>query len=307
MLGFSFLFLAGAGKSQEPAKTSVAVYQLKTSGAADKALGSALTSLLSSKLTSSSRLRVIEEAMLQTVMERQAMNASDACDDTICQVEIGKLVQAQKIITGDIVKLGTKYILSLKLIDIQSGANEFGTEDQCACTEDQLDQLVALAAVKVRNHFGEAMPLPPLPQAANPQASPAGVKSAVAAAIPGPASPGNAVMFLYRKTESSPNKGAITGMPAMPVILDGEFIGQFKVSECIKKDIPAGNHRLQSPFKVPFAKSNDLPFQAAPGGKYFFIGGLISNSVWQYTAVSESEAASWAQTCRDAQTSPAGK
>ena len=53
-----------------------------------------MTELLSSKLTPSPKLLVIEAAMLKTVMERQAMNVSEACDDTNCQVEIGKLVKA---------------------------------------------------------------------------------------------------------------------------------------------------------------------------------------------------------------------
>ena len=145
-------------------KVSVAIYPIKPAGA-DTALAAAMSQLLGAKLTPSPKLRVIEEAMLKTVMERQALNASDACDDTSCQVEIGKLVKAQKMITGGISKLGSKYILSLNLVDIQTGATEFSTEDQCACSDDQLDSLIAVAAAKVRNHFCEALPLPVLPQA----------------------------------------------------------------------------------------------------------------------------------------------
>jgi hypothetical protein len=140
-------------------RTSLAVYPIKPAGA-DSSLATAMTALLSSKLTPSPRLRVIEEAMLKTVIERQATNVSDLCDDTQCQVAIGKLVQAQKLVTGDLARFGSKYILSLKLVDIQTGAMEFATEDSCACGEDQLDKLVAVAAVKVRNHFCDPVPLP---------------------------------------------------------------------------------------------------------------------------------------------------
>ena len=108
----------------EGQRMSVAVYPINPAGA-EASLAAAMTELLTSKLTSSPQLRVIEEAMLKTVMERQAMNISDACDDTICQVEIGKLVQAQKIITGGLTKFGSKYILSLKLVDVASGSNDF--------------------------------------------------------------------------------------------------------------------------------------------------------------------------------------
>jgi len=146
-----------------PAKTSVAVYQIKPAGV-EPSLAAAMTSLLVTRLTPSSQLRVIEEAMLKTVMERQGMNASDACDDTSCQVEIGKLVKAQKLVIGDLTKFGSKYILALKLVDIQTGVTDFTTEDSCACAEDQLPDLVSAVAAKLRNHFGENLPVPALPQ-----------------------------------------------------------------------------------------------------------------------------------------------
>jgi len=166
-LSFILLATISLAQSQPAGKTSVAIYPIKAAGSADKATASALTALLSSELAPSPRLYVIEETMLRAVMERQAMNASDACDDTSCQVEIGKLVKAQKIITGDIVKLGTLYILSLKLINVQTGAMEFSTKDQCECTENQLLQLVAVAGAKVRNRFGDAVPVQKLPQASS--------------------------------------------------------------------------------------------------------------------------------------------
>ena len=159
------LLLAQTQPAAPPAKVSVAVYQIKPAGV-DASLAAAMTMLLSSELTPSARLRVIEEAMLKTVMERQGLNASDACDDSSCQVEVGKLVKAQKIITGGLAKLGNKYILSLQLVDVQSGATEFSTKDECSCSEDQLDGLIAVAAAKVRNHFGENLPIPTLPSGA---------------------------------------------------------------------------------------------------------------------------------------------
>jgi len=163
ILSFAVLFLGQSPPpAQPPAKTSVAIYQIKPAGV-DASLAAAMTMLLGSELTPSTRLKVIEEAMLKTVMERQGLNASDACDDSSCQVEVGKLVKAQKIITGGLAKLGNKYILSLHLVDVQSGATEFSTKDECSCSEDQLDKLIAVAAAKVRNHFGENLPIPSVP------------------------------------------------------------------------------------------------------------------------------------------------
>ena len=288
------ILLASQGSAQEPQKTSLAVYQIKAAGQADKSLGSAMTSLLSSKLTQSPKLKVIEEGMLKTVMERQAMNESDACDDTSCQVEIGKLVKAQKLITGDLVKLGSKYILSLKLIDIQSGANEFSTEDQCACSEDQLDVLVEVAAAKVRNHFGEAVPIPVLPQAGA-----AAANSQALAPASGTGSTGPATVYVYRKST-----GYTCSAGTIGVVLDNQSLGAIKVSECVKKEVPAGNHVLQG-LKQMMVKPEDLPFQAVAGGKVYIQGCCCgSGAKWKYSLVSEAEAAAWAGTCQEASALP---
>jgi len=101
-LGLILLALSFLAQSQPAGKTSVAVYPIKAAGA-EASLATALTALLGSQLTPSAKLRVIEESMLQEVMRRQALNISDVCDDTACQVEIGKLVQAQKLVTGNLV------------------------------------------------------------------------------------------------------------------------------------------------------------------------------------------------------------
>jgi hypothetical protein len=162
--------LALLGQARPAGKTSIAVYPIKAVGAVDKSLAATMTSLLNNDLVQSSRLIVIKESMLQEVMKRQAMNISDLCDDTICQVEIGKLVQAQKMVVGELSKLGSLTILTLELIDIQSGASEFSAREQCACAEEQLIALTAVAAAKIRNYFGEAVPIPALSAASSPQA-----------------------------------------------------------------------------------------------------------------------------------------
>ena len=161
------LIQAGSSAAQTPAaaaegKTSLAIYPIKPAGA-DASLAAAMTALLASQLTNSAKLRVIDEGMLKEVMDRQNLNASSACDDDSCQVGIGKLVSAQKLVIGNLSKFGSKYILALKVVDILTGASEFDTEVKSTCTEDQLDQLVAVAAAKIRNNFGEGIPVPPLP------------------------------------------------------------------------------------------------------------------------------------------------
>jgi len=251
-------------------KVSVAIYPIKPAGA-DASLAAAMSQLLGAKLTPSPKLKVIEEAMLKTVMERQALNASDACDDTYCQVEIGKLVKAQKMVTGGISKLGSKYILALNLVDIQTGANEFSTEDQCACLEDQLDQLVGVAAAKVRNHFCEQIPLA---APAQPLTSP------IAAASPG----GSALVYLLYTANP------IMGTPLFQIDNSQKF--KLPKNACVKTAIAPGNHTI-----VAFSQS--ISYQAQDGGAYYFEAHFSPGPRMALSPVPGSPVPQWVPTCQD--------
>jgi len=154
---FTIFLLA---ENQPSPTISIAVYPLKAKGKCDPSLGSALTSLLIYNLSQSSRFKVIEEETLKLVFERQGMNASDLCDSTVCQVEIGKLVQAQKIVVGELIKMGEKFVLILRIIDIEKGTVDYSVQKDCYCPEDQLDKLSQVTAINIRNHYGENLPEP---------------------------------------------------------------------------------------------------------------------------------------------------
>ena len=174
-LALCLLLLLSLAPANPPAKTNLAVYPIKAMAAVDKSNAAALTSLLGYELAQSDQLTVIDEAMLKVVIERQLMNISDLCDDTSCQIEIGKLVKAQKMVVGDLSRLGARYILTLKVIDVGKGTVEKTTKDDCSCPEEKLDWLAAAGAKKIREHFGEtgiALPPPPTPNSYAPGAGP---------------------------------------------------------------------------------------------------------------------------------------
>ena len=171
----------------------------------DKSISATFTSLLTHELTQSPKLIVIKESLLQEVMKRQAMNISDLCDDTVCQVEIGKLVQAQKMVVGELSKMGAVFYLTLEIVDIQSGTVEFSGKEKCACSEDQLELLVAAGGARLRNHFGEAIPIPTLPGG-----------QAFLPVQPSPASPPGAQAFRLRGGRSASAESLLPVQPSAP-------------------------------------------------------------------------------------------
>ena len=143
-------------KSEKPPenKTTVAVYPIKITGD-DKSLGPVLTSFLVTKLSQSSKLGVIEEEMNEEVERQLAYANSDKCDATQCKIEIGKAIPAQKLLIGTVAKLGQKYLMNVRVIDIQQKVVDFSVEDSRICQPEDLDQLVGNIALKIRAKFGE--------------------------------------------------------------------------------------------------------------------------------------------------------
>jgi TolB-like protein len=159
-------FIRQAG-GQTPAKSqasndnkiTVAVYPIKITGA-DKSLEPVLTSLYITKLSQSARLKVIEEAMMDEVLKRLNFANSDMCDNSQCQLQVGKMTPASKMIVPTVSKLGDKYILNARVIDIQRADIDFSTETKLVCKEDELDELVDDASYDLREKFGEKVVRP---------------------------------------------------------------------------------------------------------------------------------------------------
>ena len=179
-------FFIRKAQDQTPAKSqvstadkiTVAVYPIKITGA-DKSLEPVLTSLYITKLSESGKLKVIEEAMMGEVLKRLNFANSDMCDNSQCQVQVGKMTPASKMIVPTVSKLGDKYILNARVIDIQRADIDFSSETKRVCKEDELDLLVEDASFDLREKFGEKVVRPhPSTQA---QATPAPSSSPSAA------------------------------------------------------------------------------------------------------------------------------
>jgi len=273
-------------------KYFVAVYPIKAAGS-DAALAVSMSSLLGSRLTRSSQLNVVEEAMLKAVIERQGLNASDACDDTSCQVSVGKLVKAQKIIMGDLTKFGQKFILSLKLVNVETGVTEFSSEAKCTCSEDDLELLVDAAVAKVRNHFCEQVVLPALPQGQS--------------FLPAPTIPLQSQSQVIKQSQNQPSiipedasfiyLRNSTPMAVKLLFLDKELKGGVGTKDCIKISISPGNHILEYSNPMTNEIAATAKFTSVPKAIYYF---EIPNALnWHLNQKSENEASRWATLCHE--------
>ena len=81
-----------------------------------------VTDMFSSALQNTGRFTVVERNKLYAVLQEQGFQAAQNGEDA---VKAGKILSVQKMFSGSIGKLGEKYILNLKMIDVETSRVEY--------------------------------------------------------------------------------------------------------------------------------------------------------------------------------------
>jgi branched-chain amino acid transport system substrate-binding protein len=104
-----------------------------------------IISLLSSALFKTGRFRVIDVTQRDTLLQELEFSMS-GCTDESCQLKIGKMLSAEQIIVGDIAKVGSRYMLSSKMLQTET-AGTLASADGIYPTMDALvDDLYTIAS-----------------------------------------------------------------------------------------------------------------------------------------------------------------
>ena len=228
----ALMFILVSASEPPENKIAVAVYPIKITGA-DKSLEPVLTSLYITKLSQSTKLKVIEEAMMDEVLKRLNFANSDMCDNSQCQLQVGKLTPASKMIVPTVSKLGDKYILNARVIDIQRAEIDFSTETKKVCKEDELDELVDDASYDLREKFGEQVVRPH--PTAQPQPSPTSSLSPSSSA-----DPLDSQNILGIVAENTPEKWPEGGVLVKSVLPDSPCKAIFKPGNIVTYMNPQG-------------------------------------------------------------------
>ncbi|HAD81220.1 MAG: hypothetical protein A2509_06295 [Candidatus Edwardsbacteria bacterium RIFOXYD12_FULL_50_11] len=102
-------------------KTTISVMDLNTSSGLSQKELSLLTDKLLNSLVEYRVYDVVERSKRDEILKEQGFQMTGACSEASCLVEVGQLLGAQKMIGGTIGKLGTIYVVELRMIDIQTG------------------------------------------------------------------------------------------------------------------------------------------------------------------------------------------
>ena len=66
--------------------------------------------------------QVVERGQMDFILQEQGFQQSGACNSSACIVQVGQLMGVDQMVAGSVGKLGELWVLSLRRIDVQTGA-----------------------------------------------------------------------------------------------------------------------------------------------------------------------------------------
>jgi TolB-like protein len=112
-----------AAWAQEQQKLRVAILDFTNTGGLSQHETITLGNRLRSMLVKTNAFVVLERGQMDDILSEQGFQQT-GCTTTECAVEMGRMLNVQKMISGTIGKLGATYTIDLSLIDVQTAQIE---------------------------------------------------------------------------------------------------------------------------------------------------------------------------------------
>ena len=155
------LVLAGSPAAADKGPI-IAVFNIEAKGVRlDRATLDRFSDYLATSLAASGRYRVVPRSQLKKRLIKQKRESYRRCFDQSCQIEIGKELAAQKSTSAQIMRLGSRCVVSVTLYDLRTAATEAAATSKGSCSEDGIvSTLDRVVRDLVRGTGGRARPRP---------------------------------------------------------------------------------------------------------------------------------------------------
>ena len=140
--------LGSPGSALAKNKSTVAVLDFESIGA-EEHLGKAVAEIIRTELVGMQEYRVVERAQINKALSEQTLQKSGIIDDESA-VQLGKIIGADLIVIGSVVKIGTAYTINSRMIDVKTGEAKLGRN----VTGNDLNLLTSLSQELIQNLFG---------------------------------------------------------------------------------------------------------------------------------------------------------
>ncbi|MEM6734030.1 MAG: PEGA domain-containing protein, partial [Myxococcota bacterium] len=128
--------------------TSFAVLDLRADGVAPDVAAN-LTEVLSTEVKRIKNTSVISRDDVKSMLDLEAAKQQLGCDDSACLAEIAGALGVEKIIVGNVGKLGSRYIIGLRLLDSKRAEAQGRVSESLRGDEAQLIPAIRSASRKL--------------------------------------------------------------------------------------------------------------------------------------------------------------
>lgn len=126
--------IAGVSRAEVP---SAAVFPLEPRGV-DSNSTRIIEDALGDGLMRSGKMRLLERSQMKIILQEQGFQQSGTCDGSECAVQVGKVLGVQRGIIGSVGKIGRKWVLNARMIDVETGEVLASSQRSLAGEEDQV-------------------------------------------------------------------------------------------------------------------------------------------------------------------------
>ena len=123
----------------------------------------AIVEFLSAELFKTGKYTVIDVSQRETILKEMEFSMS-GCSDDSCALEIGKMLSAEMIVTGNLSKVGSRYLMSVKMLETETSKTMGTANGKYTNLDDLIDGLepiaLSLTGTEVPEAVAESKPVP---------------------------------------------------------------------------------------------------------------------------------------------------
>lgn len=128
-----FILLFIGSSLTENIKPNIAVMELEGNGVSKADLGG-LSNRLRTELFKTGKFNVIERSRVDEILKEQGFQQT-GCTNATCAVEVGQLIGVEKIVVGNVDKVGEIYSIDIRMVDVGTAQIEKVAAQDCeSCT-----------------------------------------------------------------------------------------------------------------------------------------------------------------------------
>lgn len=285
------------------APTRIAVMPIAPGASIPQDQAASLTETLAAEVRQQSKAQVVTARDLASVLSHEQQKQALGCTNDSCLAEIAGAAGADRLVIGDVARLGESLVVQLRLLDARSAAvlTQSHRRFKRGTFDDLLDALSSmvgelLAAPPPGATAAAAPPPPPPPNAATPTPAPGGTRPTPPAVSPPSARPAPAVRAAGASPANAgwPPRGAWATAPELPEPRTGlalvELGGKLYAFGGWR-DGPLGTAQVYDPAArawralAPMPTPRTEPVGVAVSGRILLLGGwtgTYSDAVEEY-------------------------